>query len=96
MDKVIIIADGGEGAMSAARLAMLKTEYGDDLIIVGSIKEAEEKGYIYHKHTYPEPTEPMYLKNFRQPELLKTPFLEKEKSPIDAIAKRNKFGRHKY
>lgn len=95
MDKVIIISEGGAEALSAAMLAKLKLVHGEDLIIVASIKEAQDKGYIYHKHQYPEPTEPSDLLKCLPPIIDHQPLI-RNTSPIDAVGKRNRFGKHKF
>ncbi len=87
MKDLIIVVDGGKEALSEIMLTKLQETHGKDIIIL-SLTEAVEQGYVYHKHTYPEPTEPMYLKALPK---ITQPFLAKETSPIDAISKKRKW-----
>jgi hypothetical protein len=87
MEKLIIIAtDGSE--LSAIRLHALQAKFPDKELVVRTFDEFndEVKG----------PTQiPFVLENTELP--IVSPFFFREnEGPIGAIAKRNKFGKHKY
>lgn len=93
MEKKIVIVEGGEESLTDEIRLRIKEAFGDGYIVVKSLKEARELGLNEERIV----NKPFIITNPYEKDFFKlTKFFLDGKSPIDAIGKKNRWGKHRF